>query len=135
MKALLVIKGAIEQYEADREDLTLEQVQEIRDDISTALYTLSDHYADCKFRSESAEYFRKKAVAEQANALYGELSDNKKKHTQKSAELQAVINSSDSYTKEHAANREYEYIRQIFNTANGVMNGIASRLHILMRNE
>ena len=135
MKALETIKNVIEQYSEDKADLTVEQVQELRDDLSTSLFLLADEYADSKMRAEAGEYSRRKAVAEQINILYGTLDDNGKKFTQKSAEGQAIINSNVAYSKEHTATRDYEYMRQIVNTANGVMNSMASRIHIMLREQ
>jgi len=131
MKALTVIQLAVDSYNENKNDLTVEQLQDLRDDISISLVGLAGHFADCKMSADAAEYVRKSKIADVKEGLTGGFDERTgKKYTASSTGDQALLKANKEYAKERLANREFDYIRKIFDAANAVMNSMASRINI-----
>ena len=136
MKTIKTIDLAIARYDTHKDDLSLEQIQELRSEIKTSLSSLSTYFADLKIAADAAEYYRKKAIAEYKESLVGVIDERTSKpFSVSSANDQALIATEDEYRAEREAAGAYTEIRQQFDTANGVTDAMSSHIKILLRND
>lgn len=135
MKELLVIDSTIKTYSEDKEDLTLLQIQELKDDLSVALYLMSENYADCKLCYDVAKYYRGVEVAKNMREVLSEAKEGNIKMTQREAEGIALERSEKEFKEEHIADRDFEHIRKIYQTSENVLNSMATRIKIILNEQ
>lgn len=120
----------VDRYNEKKDSFDIEELQDIRDDISNNLYLSADFMSDTRVGSEAAQYNYKKCCAEYAEDLEGKInSKTNKKYTRETIKSKTIIHCSKSYDEVLEANRKYYKVKIVEDSIKQILNSISSRIN------
>lgn len=124
MDSLQRLKEQVDLYKLHRKSYSKDQLQDIRDEICLCLFELAEPLADYRFNYERAEFLCKLEKAKVEESLRGGV---------KMSREQLINNAriqTEAFDEEVLSqHREYQLLRGIIESANNIVNSIASRLN------
>lgn len=124
MDSLQRLKEQVDLYKLHRKSYSKDQLQDIRDEICLCLFELAEPLADSRFNYERAEFLCKLEKAKVEESLRGGV---------KMSREQLINNAriqTEAFDEEVLSqHREYQLLRGIIESANNIVNSIASRLN------
>lgn len=125
MNTLEVLKQQVELYKLHRKSYSREQLQDIRDEISTCIFELAEPLADSRFNHERAEFISKLEKSRIEEGIRG----SGAKVTREQVINRSRIETATLDEQTIELHREYQVIRGLIEGANNILNSIASRLN------
>jgi hypothetical protein len=129
MTVLQKIADCVDYYRNHKDSMVLEELQRTRDELSLAMYYISDQYSEVKVAAAQQEYLRKKCQAEKSI----ELRDAPGKMTREEILNRVTIDCEEAQNEEFEAIKSYEKIRQVISACTHILNSISSNINIKTR--
>ncbi len=130
-----VLTELINEFNTNRNSMTLPQLQDLRENISLNLFLMADSSAKAIANYDAKEYERRRFYAEREEYYRNEIDDRTNKNynvadSERKARLDAI--KIDDETIE--ALRQKEKVRILLNAINQILNSVAARINQLSKN-
>lgn len=118
----------IEEYTENKQKMTVEELQTMREDISLNLFLMNDSAAKAISNYDAEEYKRKRFYAERQEHYRGKQNENGKLYTVADSERLARLEAKDVDDRVVEALRQKERVRLIITATKEILNAIAGRI-------
>lgn len=118
----------IEEYAENKQSMTVEELQTMREDISLNLFLMNDSAAKAISNYDAEEYKRKRFYAERQEHYRGKQNENGKLYTVADSERLARLEAKDVDDRVVEALRQKERVRLIITATKEILNAIAGRI-------
>lgn len=118
----------IEEYTEKKQNMTVEELQTMREDISLNLFLMNDSAAKAISNYDAEDYKRKRFYAERQEHYRGKQNENGKLYTVADSERLARLESKDVDDRVVEALRQKERVRLIITATKEILNAIAGRI-------
>lgn len=125
MDTLQTLKEQVVLYKNHRKSYSREQLQDIRDEISTCLFELAEPLADSRFNYERSEFISKLEKAKTEESIRGGGIKLTREQVINRARVETALLDEQSIS----LHRDYQLLRGLIEGANNILNSIASRLN------
>lgn len=118
----------IEEYTENKQKMTVEELQTMREDISLNLFLMNDSAAKAISNYDAEDYKRKRFYAERQEHYRGKQNENGKLYTVADSERLARLEAKDVDDRVVEALRQKERVRLIITATKEILNAIAGRI-------
>lgn len=132
-EALTSLTRLITSYPEIRRVGSLEELQELRDQISESLFHFGDTYAFIRANSERAESNYKMCIEE--NKVFRRKQLEGKKGSVTVADSEAILDCREKLEEMHTKNEQYYLAQNLILRVDQVLNSLSSRLKLNSRHE
>lgn len=119
----------VDEYSKNRTNLTVDELQDLREDISLNLFLMNDIAAKAVSNYDAQDFKRKRFYAERQEYYRGKKNDNGKIYTVSDCERLSRLDAQEVDDKVVEALRQKERVRLIVSATKEVLNAIASRMN------
>lgn len=129
-----VLSSLIDKFNSERNSMSIEELQDLRENIALNLFYISDSAAQAVANYDAKTYERKSLQAEKEEMYRNEIDDRTGKvHTVADSERLARLQLKDVEKEEVEALRQKERIRIILSAVQQILNSLSGRINQLSK--